>query len=355
MHCFPNSLMKVFVAIAAGWLVFTICRSFERFVKNWVWVGMATALAQILDKHLNPSCKVKLVFSSMVISFVLRLIVSRVRRYLRTKAWWDQKYFLPSILKRWSRAPSSEKFHRTDSEVIVTEVVEGTQDRDKSFDSPEQHLPEDDEEEEEEEDEDDDGDNLSIESLLGFEPIVRTKSFEDSMTDTKVVVADVPQPLNIPLWRLLGEDPLSTASVNVIGDVVSEGIAPSSKHDDESPEVLNRSALESVLGFDLSPLEGTSSSQRYHNAIFNRLVGNLTSAVHVAGPSSINGVQVWYPFPIQSSKAHSVFSSLANGCSFLNASSISVSQTVSFSFYCVLFLISRFYVYTFNLPGCLRS
>ena len=42
-----NVLLKATIGLSAGWFVFFLCRSFERFFKDWVWLVMAAALAQV--------------------------------------------------------------------------------------------------------------------------------------------------------------------------------------------------------------------------------------------------------------------------------------------------------------------
>ena len=59
-----NVLVKITLAVGSSWFVFFVCRSFERFFRDWVWLVMSVGLAQVMDGHLNPMCK-----DEMVVSF----------------------------------------------------------------------------------------------------------------------------------------------------------------------------------------------------------------------------------------------------------------------------------------------
>jgi hypothetical protein len=72
-----NTLFKTVISIAASWCVFSVCRSFERFVKNWAWIAMAVALGQTLESHLNPLCRNEVIFATMFMSFVVRTLLWR--------------------------------------------------------------------------------------------------------------------------------------------------------------------------------------------------------------------------------------------------------------------------------------
>lgn len=348
-----NQLMKFGVALSAGWMIFTICRSFERFVKNWAWVGMATALAIILDKHLNQLCKVQLIVSSMVISLVLRMIIWRIRRYLRTNSFLQFSLW-GNILKPWRRVTSTEKVVRIESDNIIAEVPcrkssedifrspvllddeidnergdDPVIDRAEANDSLDQH-----DEDEEEYDDDDEDDLLSIESLLGYEPVVRVKSFERSAGGA------LPASLSVPLWKQLASntsgDTIALAidsnegqKSSVAADIINAYSSESQDNTDESLESLNRFALSDYFNIDLSCLVGVSCSQRNQYAVMNNLIGNISSSLHIAGPLKLNDTQVWYPYLIKNSRTRAVFASLCNGCSFLKESILTVSQAVT--------------------------
>ena len=64
------------ISIAVSWCVFSLCRSFERFLRDWAWIAMSVALAHILDPHLNPLSREEVIVSAMVMSKLLRLLVA---------------------------------------------------------------------------------------------------------------------------------------------------------------------------------------------------------------------------------------------------------------------------------------
>ena len=85
-----NTLLKITMGISASWFVFFVCRSFERFFRDWLWLAMSVALAQLLDNHLNPLCRDEVMVVTITISFLLKksfpriLKASRVHRLLST-------------------------------------------------------------------------------------------------------------------------------------------------------------------------------------------------------------------------------------------------------------------------------
>jgi hypothetical protein len=72
-----NTCFKVVLSISISWLVFSLCRSFERFFRDWLWIGMSVSLSYILDHRLNPLCRNEVVVATMVISQGVRLLVPR--------------------------------------------------------------------------------------------------------------------------------------------------------------------------------------------------------------------------------------------------------------------------------------
>jgi len=69
------SLLQLTISVAVSWCVFSLCRSFERFLRDWAWIAMSVALAHILDPHLNPLSREEVIVSAMVMSKLLRLLV----------------------------------------------------------------------------------------------------------------------------------------------------------------------------------------------------------------------------------------------------------------------------------------
>ena len=68
-----NSIIRVTMALSAGWFVFFLCRSFERFCHDWFWVVMSITLNNQLEQHLNPSSRDKVLLASLLVSFIVAL------------------------------------------------------------------------------------------------------------------------------------------------------------------------------------------------------------------------------------------------------------------------------------------
>jgi hypothetical protein len=73
-----NIITKLTLGFAASWLVFFFCRSFERFLRDWLWVGMSIGLAQILYNHLNPLCHDELSVAAIAVSFLAKALINRL-------------------------------------------------------------------------------------------------------------------------------------------------------------------------------------------------------------------------------------------------------------------------------------
>lgn len=80
-----NLLLKMTLGVASSWFVFFLCRSFERFCRDWVWVPMSVCLAQLLDLHLNPLSRDEVVASTLLISLGISLSFPRIARAARSK------------------------------------------------------------------------------------------------------------------------------------------------------------------------------------------------------------------------------------------------------------------------------
>ena len=83
-----NFLLQLTIGVASSWFVFFLCRSFERFCRDWVWVPMSVCLAQLLDLHLNPLSRDEVVAATLLISLCTSRIAraSAVTPHLRTWA-----------------------------------------------------------------------------------------------------------------------------------------------------------------------------------------------------------------------------------------------------------------------------
>jgi Hydroxymethylglutaryl-coenzyme A reductase len=80
-----NLLLKMTLGVSSSWFVFFLCRSFERFCRDWVWVPMSVCLAQLLDLHLNPLSRDEVVASTLLISLGISLSFPRIARAARSK------------------------------------------------------------------------------------------------------------------------------------------------------------------------------------------------------------------------------------------------------------------------------
>ena len=96
-----NLLLKITIGIASSWFVFFLCRSFERFCKDWVWVPMSVCLAQLLDSHLNPLSRDEVVVSTLLISLGISLSFPRIARVARSKFPKGASIMAPRI-KLWA-------------------------------------------------------------------------------------------------------------------------------------------------------------------------------------------------------------------------------------------------------------
>jgi hypothetical protein len=75
-----NTLLKGVLSVAVGWFVFFVCRSGERFFRDWLWLAMCVGLAQMMDSHINPLSRDKVVVAAMIISLLLLQMLVHLRR-----------------------------------------------------------------------------------------------------------------------------------------------------------------------------------------------------------------------------------------------------------------------------------
>ena len=155
-----NLLLKITIGIASSWFVFFLCRSFERFCKDWVWVPMSVCLAQLLDSHLNPLSRDEVVVSTLLISLGISLSFPRIARVARSKFPKGASTVAPQI-KLWANKMRVNFLHRTlrkhkindENDSITNEFVSMTYKEDEEEEEEEEEEGE--EEEEDEEDIDD--------------------------------------------------------------------------------------------------------------------------------------------------------------------------------------------------------
>jgi hypothetical protein len=97
-----NLLLKITIGIASSWFVFFLCRSFERFCRDWVWVPMSVCLAQLLDLHLNPLSRDEVVVSTLLISLGVSLSFPRIFRAAQSKFTKGGAGFMTPRLRIWA-------------------------------------------------------------------------------------------------------------------------------------------------------------------------------------------------------------------------------------------------------------
>eukprot|EP01036_Dinobryon_divergens_P022632 gene22630-30907_t len=75
-----NALLKLTISMAVSWFTFFLCRSFERFCRDW---AMSVGLAQMLDHHLNPLCRTNVIVATIILSQVVKFSVPKFVRISR--------------------------------------------------------------------------------------------------------------------------------------------------------------------------------------------------------------------------------------------------------------------------------
>jgi hypothetical protein len=98
-----NVLIKICVGMAASWLTFSLCRSFERFCRDWSWIVLCIGLAQLLDKHLNPAARDEVFVVILLVSFITKASLNRL---LKNYDWIKIAWFPYSQLRILSSSRS---------------------------------------------------------------------------------------------------------------------------------------------------------------------------------------------------------------------------------------------------------
>ena len=106
-----NLLLKITIGVASSWFVFFLCRSFERFCRDWVWVPMSVCLAQLLDLHLNPLSRDEVVASTLLISLGISFI-PRIARAAQAKLPEGARTVAPR-LRVWANKVKVSIFNKT--------------------------------------------------------------------------------------------------------------------------------------------------------------------------------------------------------------------------------------------------
>jgi hypothetical protein len=70
-----NMLIKLTISIASSWFLFFVCRSFERFFHDWIWVGFSIGSAQYFDQYVNPMSRNEVIVATLIITLSTRFIL----------------------------------------------------------------------------------------------------------------------------------------------------------------------------------------------------------------------------------------------------------------------------------------
>ena len=94
---FRNTLYKCTMAMSAAWLVFFLCRTFERFFRKWSWVVMTLVMTQLLELHMNPASREEALVAILLITFAAESLLvpnidlnARIGRDLRGVFWLER-------------------------------------------------------------------------------------------------------------------------------------------------------------------------------------------------------------------------------------------------------------------------
>lgn len=92
-----NTIYKITLAASSAWLAFFLCRTHERFFRQWSWVPMTYAMTLLLELHLNPMSKEEAIVAIIVITFAVEWLLvpkvdlnSRIGRDLRGVHWLER-------------------------------------------------------------------------------------------------------------------------------------------------------------------------------------------------------------------------------------------------------------------------
>lgn len=80
-----NNLSRIILALATSWLVFFVARSFQRFVRNWIWILMSVILARSLNAHVNPMSRDEIVISILVATYVFKFLLKSTLRIIKKR------------------------------------------------------------------------------------------------------------------------------------------------------------------------------------------------------------------------------------------------------------------------------
>jgi hypothetical protein len=75
-----NGLLRASIGAAVAWLAFFLCRSFERFFAEWMWIAVSVGLARSMEAQLNPLSRDKVAVVLLLLSLAMVLLIRRLAR-----------------------------------------------------------------------------------------------------------------------------------------------------------------------------------------------------------------------------------------------------------------------------------
>ena len=117
-----NTVLKVLLGLACAWFVFSLCRSLETFMKEWIWIAMSIILAQFLESNLNPMSTDEVFFATLFISQMIKYLSHKVWKRSKKYSWLllkMKKYFSKYLPRSFST--SSRKHSSSDLKVVTDE------------------------------------------------------------------------------------------------------------------------------------------------------------------------------------------------------------------------------------------
>lgn len=108
-----NTCLKFTIGIAASWFTFFVCRAFERFLCNWIWVALSMEMSRISYMHINPFCRYEVSAFCFLVSLMVALLSSRIMRtellqHISRETLYSMQYMLGIItLKKEKKVKSN--------------------------------------------------------------------------------------------------------------------------------------------------------------------------------------------------------------------------------------------------------
>jgi len=314
-----NTMLKVTMGISSSWFVFFLCRSFERFFRDWLWLAMSVGLAQLLDGHLNPLSRDEFMVVTILVSYLAKRSAPKIlllaRRNNRVNKLLNRITTIsanttvvqllggafalkksgsaddtPAIERRLSSLDHDESYERNQLDVSGNSAAEGDDEEDEDEDEDGDADEDDDDGEEGEEDDERDAElttaeavtNKSIAESLSRRnsPAPERQSREDLWTMDRQAASSA-ESSRRRLGEELGED---LSAFALFASPVAAASTASAGGDGE------HSQSEENLFSSRTP---TTSLGRGQLEVLN--VGHRSVALSVLGSVAIDGRRVWIP------------------------------------------------------------